>query len=127
MHFLQIISSNQKHSVSITVTILDANDNYPAFPDLTLLNPNYFAKSEEPVYEMLVNVDENTKINTRVARLQAVDADKERSIKYKIVHANTDADATYNNKLLSVDSSTGMLADTELIDFISLNKIKLFI
>ena len=85
----------------IKIKILDVNDNYPIFPDYKLINLDYVNMNDEPTYEAYETIEENTKINTKLMQLKAVDFDKKRNITYKLVHSTTKVN------LLLLDSLTG--------------------
>lgn len=86
----------------VKVHILDVNDNYPLFPTYKLINLNYSSiESEEPIFETFEKVEENTKINTRITQLRAIDLDKQKNLTYKIVHS------TDPTRSLAVEKFTG--------------------
>lgn len=57
--------------------------------------------NDEPTYEAYESIEENTKINTKLLQLKAIDFDKNRNITYKIIHS------TARMNLLLLDSLTG--------------------
>ncbi len=72
------------------------------FEGLTRLNQNYsMYDNEEPIYELYDKIEENTKLNTRVTQLRAVDIDRDANITYKIIHS------TDKFKALALNHSTG--------------------
>ena len=101
--------------------IEDVNDNYPLFPGLRLINPNYGMFKEDPIFELFTIVEENLKFLTKIALIKAVDVDKQRNITYKIVHS------TDNSGLLAVDSTSGELTVRGKIDFEKIHWINLTI
>lgn len=87
----------------VKIKILDSNDNYPIFPNYQLINPDFINSNDEPIYEAYESIEENTKINTKLIQLKAIDLDKKRNITYKMVHS------TAKQNLLLLDSLTGKL------------------
>lgn len=86
------------------IKITDVNDNYPLFPNLKQINSDHLSiDNEDPLFEMYESVDENSKLNTKIAHLKAVDLDKNTNLTYKIIHS-TDSD-----KMISINRLSGTL------------------
>lgn len=87
----------------MTIKITDVNDNHPQFLHLKQLNGNdTISECEQPVFEKYEIVEENSKINTKIVQLSAIDLDKVKNITFKIVHS-TD----FDKKMIAVDQITG--------------------
>lgn len=81
---------------------MDINDNYPLFPQLKQVNSDKtFADNEDPIFEMYENVDENSKLLTKISQLKVVDIDKNDNITFKIMHS------TDPNKSILIKKYTG--------------------
>jgi protein subunit release factor A len=86
------------------VVLIDVNDNYPVFVGLNQLNGNFsHIDNEDPIFEMYEKVEENSKLNTKIVQLKAIDLDKYRNISYQIAHSSP------LEKLLKIDSATGKI------------------
>lgn len=73
----------------VKIQIMDVNDNYPIFPNLKLINANRSSSEfEEPIFETYERIEENAKLNTRIAQLRAVDYDKQKNVTFKIVQSS---------------------------------------
>ena len=102
-------------SATLTIHLLDVNDNYPVFAGLKQINktPEGVTEDfeEEPLYELYESIEENSKINTKLTQLKVSDLDKRRDITYKIAHS------THKLPLLVINETTGDIYVNGLIDY----------
>ena len=60
---------------------------------------------------MYEKIEENSKVNTRIAQLKATDVDKEKNITYSIIHSSE------NSNYLRLNKLTGEIYVGEQIDY----------
>ena len=81
----------------LKIKILDENDNFPVFLGLKQVNTRR-SELDSPIYEMFESVEENTRLNTKLTQLKAIDKDKNRKITYDVVQSSAGSQAIALNK-----------------------------
>jgi hypothetical protein len=87
----------------LKIKILDENDNFPVFLGLKQVNTRR-SELDSPIYELFESVEENTRLNTKLTQLKAIDKDKNRKITYEIVESSDRSHAS-----IALNKTTGAL------------------
>ncbi|KAL3877550.1 hypothetical protein ACJMK2_035247 [Sinanodonta woodiana] len=99
------MNAPQTATTTLTVTLLDVNDN----------NPDFISGiSDGDAYYYKTNVSENANNPTILMSVSATDKDKNRTIIYKIINSTLNAD--FNEIAFNIDSKTGELSKIGPVD-----------